>query len=124
MSTYQEFSQQVKQIFLNVIKFIEKVKLGSVIAFFNVNERLSSMFDISMGSVERLRSATRKIEYEMMERKRKIDEEKQDTGNQEVQMFHRLRNLRSSSPSSSSTTSIITMVANLSVPSPYSDQRR
>jgi len=124
MSTYQEFSQQVKQIFLNIIKFIEKVKLGSVISFFNVNERLSSMFDISMGSVERLRSATRKIEYEMMERKRKIDEEKQDTGNQELQMFHRLRNLRSSSLSSSSTTSIITMVANLSVPYPYSDQRR
>jgi hypothetical protein len=46
------------------------MKLGPAIPRFNVNERLSSMFDISMKSVERLKSATRKFKHEMMERKR------------------------------------------------------
>jgi hypothetical protein len=40
-----EFSQDMKQIFFKVIKFVEKEKFGPVILLFNVNERLPSMLD-------------------------------------------------------------------------------
>jgi hypothetical protein len=90
MSTYQQFSQETKQIFLNAIKFVEKVNLEPLILLFNVNEGLSSMFDVSIKSMERLRSAIREIEYEMMGRQREMDEEKQDIENQKLQMVHRL----------------------------------
>ena len=76
MPTGHQFSQEVKQIFFNVIKFVEKEKFGPVIPLFNVNERLSSMLDISMRSVERLKSEMREIEHDMMEKKRKTDEKK------------------------------------------------
>jgi hypothetical protein len=51
MPTGHEFFQDIKQIFFNVIKFVEKEKFGAVIPLFNVNERLSSMLDISMRSI-------------------------------------------------------------------------
>jgi hypothetical protein len=72
----QQFSQDMKQIFFNVIKFVVNEKFGPVIPLFNVNERLSSMLDISVRSVERLKSEMREIEHDMMEKKRKMDEEK------------------------------------------------
>ncbi len=50
-----EFSQDMKEIFFNVIQFVEKEKFGPVIPLFNVNERLSSMLAISMRSVARLK---------------------------------------------------------------------
>ena len=65
----QQFSQDMKQIFFNVIKFVEKEKLEPIIPLVNVNERLSSMLNISMRSIERLKN-------EMMAGKRKMDEEK------------------------------------------------
>jgi hypothetical protein len=34
----QQFSQDMKQIFFNVIKFVENEKFGPVIPPFNVNE--------------------------------------------------------------------------------------
>ncbi len=56
MPTGHEFSHEMKEIFFNVIKFVEKEKLGPIIPLFNVNEqRLSSMLNISMESVERLK---------------------------------------------------------------------
>jgi len=55
---------------------VEKEKFGPVIPLFNVNERLSSILDTSMRSVERLKSKMREIEHDMMEKKRKIDERK------------------------------------------------
>jgi hypothetical protein len=106
MPTGQEFSYDIKQIFFNVIKFVEKEKFGPIIPLFNVNERLSSMLNISTRSVERLKNEMREIEDSMMERRRKMDEEKEEIENQKAQVLSRLRNLRSRSSSSSSTTSI------------------
>ncbi len=85
-----EFSRDMKQIFFNVFKFVEKEKFGPVIPLFNVNERLSSMLDISMRSVERLKSEMREIGHDMMEKKRKIDEEKEEMEDQKLQMLGRL----------------------------------
>jgi chromosome condensin MukBEF complex kleisin-like MukF subunit len=77
-----EFSQDMKEIFFNVIQFVEKEKFGPVISLFNVNERLSSMLAISMRSVERLKSEMKEIEHDMMEKKRTMDEEKNELENQ------------------------------------------
>jgi hypothetical protein len=99
---YRPFFQDIKQIFFNVIKFVEKEKFGAVIPLFNVNERLSSMLGISMRSVVRLKSEMNEIEHDMMERERKMDEEKEELVNRKVQVLSRLQNLRSSSSSSSS----------------------
>ena len=108
-----EFSQDMKEIVFNVIQFVEKEKFGPVIPLFNVNERLSAMLAISMRSVGRLKSEMKEIEHDMVEKKRKIDEEKEELENQKLQVLGRLRNLRSRSSSSSSTSSVITTVTNL-----------
>lgn len=116
-----EFSQDMKEIFFNVIQFVEKEKFGPVIPLFNVNERLSAMLAISMRSVGRLKSEMKEIEHDMMEKKRKIDEEKEELENQKLQVLGRLRNLRSRSSSSSSTSSVITtndMAISAPVPRP------
>ena len=113
-----EFSQDIKQIFFNVIKFVEKEKFGPVIPLFNVNERLSSMLDISIRSVERLKSEMREIGHDMMEKKRKMDEEKEEMENQKLQVPGRLRNLRSRSSSSSSSSTIDINTMETSNPSP------
>jgi len=84
MPTDHQFSQDKKQIFFNVIKFVDKKKFGPVIVPFNVNERLSSMLDISMRSPERLKSEMREVEHDMMERKRKMGKEKQEMENQKL----------------------------------------
>ena len=90
-----EFSQDTKEIFFNVIQF-----------------------------VERLKSEMREIEHDMMEKKRNMDEEKEELKNQKLQVLSRLRNLRSRSSSSSSTSSIITTNAiEISVPVPRSPQK-
>jgi hypothetical protein len=86
-----EFSQDMTQIFFNVIKFVEKEKFGPLIPLFNVNERLSSMLDISTRSVERLKSEMKEIEHDMMERKRKMGEKKQVLENQKLQVLGRLQ---------------------------------
>jgi Sec-independent protein translocase protein TatA len=111
----------MKEIFFNVINFVEKEKLGPIIPLFNVNERLSSMLNISMRSVERMKNEMREIEHEMMARKRKMDEEKQQVEDQKLQVIRRLRNLRSRSslPSSStSTTNTDTKTTGFPVPNP------
>jgi hypothetical protein len=66
-----EFSQDMKQIFFDVIKFVKKEKFGPVIPVFDVNERLLSTLDISMNSIERLNSEMKEIEHDLIERKRK-----------------------------------------------------
>jgi L-arabinose isomerase len=116
----QQFSQDMKQIFFNVVKFVEKEKFGTIIPLFNLNERLSSMLNISLRSLERLKSEMRDIEHDMMEKERKMDEEKEDLENQKVEVLGRLRKLRSrsssSSSSSSSTISTNTMVIGVPIP--------
>ncbi|CAF2999724.1 unnamed protein product [Rotaria sp. Silwood2] len=114
-----EFSQDMKQIFFNVIKFVENEKFGPAIPLFNVNERLSAMLDISIRSVGRLKSEMREIEQDIMDRKRKMDEEKETMENQKIQVLSRLRNLRSrSSSSSSSSSAISTNIMAISNPGP------
>jgi L-arabinose isomerase len=120
----QEFSQDMKEIFFNVIKFVEREKFGTVIPVFNVNERISSMLNISLRSVERLKSEMRDIEHDMMEKKRKMDEEKEDLERQKVEVLGRLRKLRSrSSSSSSSSSAISTNTVVIGVPIPRSPQK-
>ena len=89
----QQFSQDMKQIFFNVIKFVEKEKSGAVIPFFNVNERLSSMLGISLRSVERLKSEVRDIKHDMIEKKRKIDKENEAVEKHELEIYGRLRKI-------------------------------
>ena len=120
-----EFSQDMKEIFFNVIQFVEKEKFGPVIPLFNVNERLSSMLAISMRSVARLKSEMKEIEHDMMEKKRKMNDEKEELENQKLQVLGRLRNLRSRSSSSSSPTSSVIATNNMaiSVPVPRSPRK-
>jgi L-arabinose isomerase len=113
-----EFSQDMKKIFFNVIQFVEKEKFGPVIPLFNVNERLSSMLAISMRSVARLKDEMKEIEHDMMEKKRKTDEEKEELENQKLQVLGRLRNLRSRSSSSSSSTSSVITTNNMAISVP------
>ena len=119
----QEFSHDMKQIFFHVIKFVENEKSGTVIPLFNVNERLSAMLNISLRSVVRLKSEMRDTEYDMMEKKRKMDEEKEALENQKVEVLSRLRNLRSRSSSSSSSSTISTNAMVIGLPIPRSPQK-
>ena len=54
--------------------FVEDEKYGPVIPPFSVNKRLSAMLDISMRSIERLKSEIREIEHDMIEKKIKMEE--------------------------------------------------
>ena len=119
----QEFSHDMKQVFFNVIKFVENEKSGTVIPLFNVNERLSAMLNISLRSVVRLKSEMRDTEYDMMEKKRKMDEEKEALENQKVEVLSRLRNLRSRASSSSSSSTISTNTMVIGPPIPRSPQK-
>jgi len=73
-----EFSQEIKQLMFNVIKFVESEKNGSVIPLNNVNERLESILGISMASVERLKKEMREEKSRLEDEKKKIDQEKQN----------------------------------------------
>ena len=55
MPTGYEFSQELKQLAFNVIKFVEIEKNGPVIPLNNINDRLQSMLVISLASVKRLK---------------------------------------------------------------------
>jgi hypothetical protein len=66
----------------------------------------------------------RDIEHDMMEKKRKMDEEKEDLERQKVEVLGRLRKLRSrSSSSSSSSSAISTNTVVIGVPIPRSPQK-
>ena len=55
----------------------KKEKLRSVILPFNMKERLSSMLNILMRSIERLKSELREVKLEMTTvKRRKMDKEK------------------------------------------------
>jgi hypothetical protein len=64
----------------------------------------------------------RDIEHDMMEKKRKMDEEKEDLERQKVEVLGRLRKLRSRS-SSSSSSAISTNTVVIGVPIPRSPQK-
>jgi len=101
MPTGYEFSQELKQLMFNVIKFVESEKNGSVIPLNNVNDRLVSILGISTASVKRLKKEMREEENRTAGEKENIDQAKQDKENQELQTTRRLRHPRSTSAASS-----------------------
>ena len=95
MPTGYEFSQELKQLVFNVIKFVENEKNGPVIALNNVNGRLQSMLGISLASVKRLKQEMREGQERMIEEKRLIDQAKRDEENEAMEFTRRLRYPRS-----------------------------
>ena len=101
MPTGYEFSQELKQLAFNVIKFVENEKNGPVIPLNNVNDRLQSMLGISLASVKRLKQEMREEQERMMEEKRAMEQAKRDKDNQATEATRRLRHPRS--PTAAST---------------------
>jgi hypothetical protein len=95
MPTGYEFSQELKQLVFNVIKFVENEKNGPAIPLNNVNDRLQSMLGISLSSVKRLKQEMREEQDRMMEEKRAIDQAKRDKENEAMEAIRRLRHPRS-----------------------------
>ena len=65
MPTGYEFSQELKQLAFNVIKFVKNEKNGHVISLNNVNDRLQSMLGISLVLVKRLKQEMREEQERM-----------------------------------------------------------
>ena len=114
MPTGYEFSQELKQLVFNVIKFVEKEKTGPLIPLNNVNDRLQSMLGISLASVKRLKQEMREGQEKIMEEKRLADQAKRDKENEAVRVTRRLRQPRS--PSVSSTSSSNDNIMDLAMP--------
>jgi hypothetical protein len=95
MPTRYEFSQELKQLVFNVIKFVENEKNGPVIPLNNVNDRLESMLGISLPSVKKLKQEMREEQDRMMEEKRAVDQAKRDKEKEEMEATRRLRYPRS-----------------------------
>ena len=114
MPTGYEFSQELEQLVFNVIKFVEKEKTGPLIPLNNVNDRLQSMLGISLASVKRLKQELREGQEKIMEEKRLADQAKRDKENEAVRVTRRLRQPRS--PSVSSTSSSNDNIMDLAMP--------
>lgn len=95
MPTGYEFSQELKQLVFNVIKFVENEKNGPVIPLNNVNDRLESMLGISLSSVKKLKQEMKEEQDRMMEEKRAVDQAKRDKEEEEMEATRRLRYPRS-----------------------------
>jgi hypothetical protein len=95
MPTGYEFSQELKQLVFNVIKFVENEKNGPVIPLNNVNDRLESMLGISLPSVKKLKQEMREEQDRMMEEKRAVDQAKREKEKEEMEATRRLRYPRS-----------------------------
>lgn len=100
MPTGYEFSQELKQLVFNVIKFVENEKNGPSIPLNNVNDRLQSMLGISLASVKRLKQERREEQERMMEEKRTIDQAKRDKEKETMEATRRLRYPRSTTVAS------------------------
>jgi hypothetical protein len=85
MPTGYEFSQELKQLIFNVIKFVENEKNGPVIPLNNVNDRLESMLGISLSSIRRLKQEMREERDRIMEEKRAVDQAKQDKKHEQME---------------------------------------
>lgn len=100
MPTGYEFSQELKQLLFNVIKFVENEKNGPVIPLNNVNDRLESMLGISLASIARLKQEMREEQDRIMEEKRAVDQAKKDKEQEQMEATRRLRHPRSSTTAS------------------------
>jgi hypothetical protein len=114
MPTGYEFSQELKQLIFNVIKFVENEKNGPVIPLNNVNDRLESMLGISLSSIRRLKQEMREERDRIMEEKRAVDQAKQDKEHEQMEATRRLRHPRSST--TASTCSSTDDIGNVAIP--------
>jgi hypothetical protein len=64
MPTGQNYSQETKELMLNVIKFIEGEKNGATIPLYNVNDRIMSALQISHRSLVNLKNELKELEEE------------------------------------------------------------
>ena len=78
MPTGVEFSQELKQLMFNVIRFVENEKSGTIIPLNNVNDRLQAMLGISLSSVRRLKEEMRQDEGRLIEERQLIEQERQE----------------------------------------------
>ena len=95
MPTGVEFSQELKQLMFNVIRFVENEKSGTIIPLNNVNDRLQAMLRISLSSVRRLKEEMRQGEGRLIEEGQLIEHERQRKENQRLEVTNRLRQRRS-----------------------------
>ena len=114
MPTGYEFSQELKQLLFNVIKFVENEKNGPVIPLNNVNDRLVSMLGISLASIARLKQEMREERDRIMEEKRAVDQAKKDKEQKLMEATRRLRHPRSST--TASTCSSTDDIGNVTIP--------
>ena len=114
MPTGYEFSQELKQLIFNVIKFVENGKNGPVISLNNLNDRPESMLGISVASITRLKQEMREERDRIMEEKRAVDQAKQDKGHEQMEATRRLRHPRSST--TASTCSSTDDIGNVAIP--------
>ena len=101
-----EFSQELKQLMFNVIRFVENEKSGTIIPLNNVNDRLQAMLEILLSSVRRLKEEMRQDEGRLIEERQLIEGERQRKENQELEVTNRLRQRRSISRESACFTTV------------------
>ena len=106
MPTGVEFSQELKQLTFNVIRFVENEKSGTIIPLNNVNDRLQGMLGISLSSVRRLKEEIRQDEGRLIEERQLIEGERQRKENQRLEVTNRLRQRRSISRESACFTTV------------------
>ena len=106
MPTDVEFSQELKQLMFNVIRFVENEKSGTIIPLNNVNDRLQAMLGISLSSVRRLKEEMRQDEGRLIEERQLIEQERQRKENQGLEVTNRLRQRRSISRESACFTTV------------------
>jgi hypothetical protein len=70
MPAEYNFSQELKQFVLNLMKFVGNEKNGPLILLNNVNDRVQSMLGVSLVSVKRPKQELRKEQKRMMEENR------------------------------------------------------
>ena len=101
MPTGQHYSQETKELMLNVIKFIEGEKNGSTIPLYNVNDRIMSALQISHGSLVNLKNELKELEGQKQKAlEQKLLQKQQQRPYVLAQKYknERLRRRRSSSP--------------------------
>ena len=106
MPTGVEFSQELKQLMFNVIRFVENEKSGTIIPLNNVNDCLQAMLGISLSSVRRLKEEMRQDEGRLIEERQLIEGERQRKENQRLELTNRLRQRRSISCESACFTTV------------------
>ena len=95
MPTGIEFSQELKQLMFNVIRFVENETCSAIIPFNNVNNQLQAMLGILLLSVRRLKEEIRQRENRISKEKLLIEQTTQMKENQRLEMTNRLRQRQS-----------------------------